>query len=75
MLLYRRSRAFHCPPRLKKIFAGLLLMGIVQPVLGIATLLTQVDIILATAHQAGAMALLALLVWLLHEIPAVQQEK
>ncbi|MDH3240277.1 MAG: COX15/CtaA family protein [Alphaproteobacteria bacterium] len=43
------------------------LMALVQPALGIITLLLVAPVSLAAAHQAGAMILLGLLIWLLHE--------
>lgn len=55
--------------RAGKLFAGVGAMALAQVSLGIATLLTHVEIVLATLHQAGALILLTLLVWLLHEIP------
>jgi heme a synthase len=45
-------------------------MMVLQIALGIATLLSVVAIPLAAAHQAGALALIALLVWLRHEVKA-----
>lgn len=42
--------------------------ALVQPGLGIATLLLVVPVGLAAAHQAGALVLLGLLVWILHEL-------
>ncbi|MFB3055133.1 MAG: COX15/CtaA family protein, partial [Alphaproteobacteria bacterium] len=44
--------------------------ALVQPGLGIATLLLVVPVPLAAAHQAGALVLLGLLVWILHELKA-----
>jgi heme a synthase len=41
-----------------------------QAGLGIFTLLSHVNIVPAALHQGGALVLLTLLVWLLHEIPA-----
>src|SRR3954454_23111015 len=46
-------------------------MMVLQITLGIATLLSVVAIPLAAAHQAGALTLIALLVWLRHEVKAV----
>jgi cytochrome c oxidase assembly protein subunit 15 len=43
-------------------------MALIQPGLGIATLLLVVPVSLAAAHQAGALVLLGLLVWVLHEL-------
>jgi cytochrome c oxidase assembly protein subunit 15 len=71
----RRSWAFHCPPRMARLFTALFLMAFVQVALGISTLLTHVNIIVASLHQAGALTLLTLLAWLLHELPFIPQEK
>jgi len=64
-----KSRSFACPPRLSKLFAALLAMACVQVGLGIATVMTHVNIIAATLHQAGALTLLAILTALLYNIP------
>ncbi|MBF0169352.1 MAG: COX15/CtaA family protein [Alphaproteobacteria bacterium] len=45
-------------------------MALVQVGLGIATLLLIVPVALGSAHQAGAMVLLGLLIWARHEIRA-----
>ncbi|MBI1215025.1 MAG: heme A synthase [Alphaproteobacteria bacterium] len=55
--------------RAGKLFVAVTAMALVQVSLGISTLLSHVEIYLATLHQAGALTLLTLLVWLLHEIP------
>lgn len=56
-------------PRVSRALTALLAMACIQVGLGIATLLTQVNIIVATLHQAGALTILALLMLLLHDIP------
>jgi len=50
--------------------AGLAALICVQIGLGIATLLLQVPITLATAHQAGALLIVGLLAWLRFELRA-----
>lgn len=50
------------------VFPGMALMVLVQAGLGIATLLSGVDIRLAVFHQAGAMVMLALVVAGLHTL-------
>jgi cytochrome c oxidase assembly protein subunit 15 len=55
--------------RLRYLLAALGVMACAQVCLGIATLLTHVDIAVATLHQAGALTILALLMALLHNIP------
>ena len=69
LTLFFRSRGFHMPPRTRRVFTFIGLMAIIQPCLGIATLLSHVDIVLATVHQAGAATLLGLLIRALHEVP------
>ena len=55
LLLWR-----HAPARQRPWLAGLMAMVGVQIILGIATLLTHLNIVLATLHQAGAITLLTL---------------
>lgn len=57
--------------------AGLAAAGmvLVQIGLGIATLLTVVWIPVAAAHQAGAILVVSMLVWLLHELQPVRQRR
>ena len=69
------SRTFDFPRRLSGLFAALLAAVCVQAGLGIAVLLTGVNIIIATLHQAGALALLAVLTALLYDIPRHAKEK
>lgn len=47
---------------------GLMIVALVQMALGIATLLYQVPIDLALMHQAGALVLLAIALWHLHDL-------
>lgn len=51
------------------LLVGLWVMACTQVGLGIATLLTHVNVVIATLHQAGALIILALLMELLHNIP------
>jgi cytochrome c oxidase assembly protein subunit 15 len=53
--------------RTKNLFMGLAAVIILQTCLGVLTLLTQVNIMAATLHQAGAMAAVFVLAWLLFE--------
>jgi cytochrome c oxidase assembly protein subunit 15 len=64
-----KSASFKCPPRLEKLFAVLLAVACVQVGLGITTVMTHVNIVAATLHQAGACTLLAILTALLYNIP------
>lgn len=75
MSLVWRARAFHCPDRIRRTFTALGAMVLAQVGLGIATLLTHVNLHAAAAHQAGAFVLVGLLVLLLHDIPAMNWRK
>lgn len=68
-MLWWRSRGFHVPPRVRFLFTALGFMITLQLVLGITTLLSGVNIVIATLHQGGALVVLGLLVWALIEIP------
>jgi len=57
----------------RKLVIALGMVGLLQPALGIATLLTGVNIPLAVAHQAGAILLLTVMLTILYGIEA--QEK
>ncbi|WP_029009471.1 COX15/CtaA family protein [Azospirillum halopraeferens] len=63
-----RVRAASLPGRAGMVAGLLAAMVLVQVGLGIATLLTVVWIPVAAAHQAGALLVVTLLVWLLHEL-------
>jgi cytochrome c oxidase assembly protein subunit 15 len=67
-LLITASRGLLLNPA-SKLFAALGIMAFVQVGLGITTLVTHVNVAIATLHQAGAIIILALLMALLHNIP------
>ncbi len=73
MFLVWKSFTFACPVRRRILFIALGLTAWLQVALGITTLLTQVNLAAAVLHQAGALALLALLMALLHDIPCVKK--
>lgn len=54
---------------------GVAIMALVQIGLGIATLLFIVPVALAATHQAGAMILLSLALWLMKEIGSGQRQE
>jgi cytochrome c oxidase assembly protein subunit 15 len=59
--LYAQSKAI---PASARMATGVLLaMALIQPTLGIATLLSVVDTPIAALHQAGAVVLLSLVLW------------
>jgi cytochrome c oxidase assembly protein subunit 15 len=59
--LYAQSKAIPASARIAT--GALLAMALIQPTLGIATLLTVVDTPIAALHQAGAVVLLSLVLW------------
>jgi len=59
--LYAKSKPL--PAAAREATTALLAMALIQPALGIATLLTVVAIPLAALHQAGAVVLLGVLLW------------
>jgi cytochrome c oxidase assembly protein subunit 15 len=70
--MMRRSDTVPGPARLA--IAAIALMTLAQLGLGIATLLTGVNIVLAVLHQAGAAILVSLAVWLVYETRAARPE-
>ncbi len=70
-----KSFSYHPPQRIRRLFIALGAVTVAQGALGIATLLTQVHLHVAVMHQAGALAVLTVLVWLLHEIPNIREGK
>lgn len=73
--IVNKTRGFHISDRMARLFRALWVVALLQIALGVSTIVTHVNIIIATAHQAGAIAIMAILVWLLHEIPIVTQDK
>lgn len=74
LTLFMRARSLVLPPRLNRLLAAVCGMAVLQVSLGISTLISHVNIHLATLHQGGAFILIGLLVWMLHEIPAKTKE-
>jgi cytochrome c oxidase assembly protein subunit 15 len=56
------------PPRARIAAHALGAMALIQIGLGVATLLTYVDVSVAATHQAGALSLLSFAIWLIHEL-------
>lgn len=74
LFLWARGRR-HDPQRRPRLILNLIgLMALVQPALGIATLLLVVPVSLAALHQTGALVFLGLLIWLLHDIKLAAPE-
>ena len=67
--LATKGLALKPEPLARYLLVALWVMACTQVGLGIATLLTHVNVVVATLHQAGAIIILALLMALLHNIP------
>lgn len=61
------------PPRAKKALHCLLAAAWLQATLGVSTLLTYVPVSLASSHQAGAVTLLSVALWLTHELKLLRR--
>eukprot|EP01114_Cavostelium_apophysatum_P023335 TRINITY_DN8753_c0_g1_i1.p1 TRINITY_DN8753_c0_g1~~TRINITY_DN8753_c0_g1_i1.p1 ORF type:complete len:461 (+),score=22.53 TRINITY_DN8753_c0_g1_i1:86-1468(+) len=59
------------PKATRYAFRALFGMGLLQATLGISTLLTFVPVHLAASHQMGAMTLMSIALWLLHELKRI----
>ncbi len=68
LFLWARGRGAALRPEARLALNLIGAMALIQPALGITTLLLVVPVSLAAVHQAGAMVLLGLLIWLLHEV-------
>lgn len=66
------SRKVMLPPRARLAVNCLFAVGLLQVSLGIATLLLYVPKPVAATHQAGALTLLSMAVWLTHELKLVR---
>lgn len=73
--VWLKSRGFNAQGRLRRLFALLPLVLLGQAGLGVLTLLHAVPVALGTLHQGGALVVLTLLCWLLHEIPDIRSQK
>ncbi len=62
------TRGLRWAPAVRLVGNGVLLAALLQVCLGIATLLLVVPVALASLHQAGALILFAMDIWLLHEL-------
>ncbi len=71
-LVARRQRL---STRVRHALHGLLIMGVVQVVLGISTLLLHVPVALAAIHQAGALVVFTISLLLAHQLRAPSANK
>ena len=71
LIWYLRGRSRFETPGLQRSFKLVGMMVIVQLLLGIATLLTQVPVILGVLHQAGALLLFSVLLFNIHALSRV----
>jgi cytochrome c oxidase assembly protein subunit 15 len=68
VVIWLMGKKIELPGRSRLALNLLLLMAVIQLSLGIATLLLQVPVGIATAHQGGAYLLFTLSLWLVHEL-------
>jgi cytochrome c oxidase assembly protein subunit 15 len=70
-LMFMASKILSKPVtiRIAKLLIAVQVMACLQVGLGISTLESHVNIVIATLHQAGALTSMALLMALLHNIP------
>lgn len=71
--LWLLSRKCKLPPRAYKAATAVAVMGWMQVILGITTLLTYVPVPIAASHQSGSLVLLSLAVWLTHELKLLRR--
>lgn len=75
LFLWARGHGAELQSKPRLILCLIGLMALIQPALGITTLLLVVPVSLAVLHQAGALVLLGLLIWLLNEIKRSAPER
>jgi len=68
MILWFKSKSSHLAPRTRLAINALGVMAGLQVTLGISTLLLVVPVSLASLHQIGAVVLLSLATWTMHEL-------
>lgn len=73
--LWSRARGFNPQGRVRTLFNLLPVLLLAQAGIGIVTLLHGVPVALGALHQGGALVVLTVLVWLLHEIPDIRSSK
>lgn len=71
LVWYIRGRSFFDDAKLQRSFKLIGMMVIIQLVLGIATLLMQVPVVLGALHQAGALLLFSALLFNIHALSRV----
>lgn len=67
------SRGVRLPPRVRLSLDCLMIVGLFQVALGIATLMSGVPKTLAAGHQTGALSLLSVAVWVTHELKLIKR--
>ena len=61
-------KAWRAPRGIRRATGLLALTGLIQAGLGVSTLLSEVNIVIAAGHQAGAMVLFSLAIWVIREV-------
>jgi len=73
--LWSRARGFNPQGRVRLLLNLLPVALVTQAGIGIVTLLHAVPVALGALHQGGALVVLTVLVWLLHDIPDIRSSK
>lgn len=68
MVFWFKARGRHLHPRTRRAVNALGIMACVQVTLGVSTLLLVVPVALASLHQLGAVALMSIALWGVHEL-------
>ena len=68
VIVWLSGRASAAPPRVRYALVALLVVAVVQVMLGIATLLLHVPVALGSAHQAGALVVFTVALFILHQV-------
>jgi len=71
VIYWARSRSADLPPRARGAANALLATGVLQVILGVATLLLAVPVLLGATHQGVAMLLFTVVLYLLHSLRRV----
>jgi cytochrome c oxidase assembly protein subunit 15 len=74
MIVWFKSKSKFLAPRTRMAVNALGIMACVQVALGISTLVLVVPVVLGSLHQVGAVLLLSIATWCMHELRAPKAE-
>jgi len=73
MIIWFKAKSRHLAPSARRAVNALVMMACAQVTLGISTLLLVVPVPLASLHQIGAVILLSITTWCVHELRSPRQ--